>query len=332
MAETQVWEIKGFLRFVGDPATGEYRYQFWNSTAGVWEDINVYDAVNKLAKALATIADDIKFYLGTDKDYSVRYDSTADAYILRDEVNAVDILQIGRNGLISVVGNLADGLKFPFGTDRDYALRYDDTNDAIVLSDEVNAVDVLRIGRNGLITIVGNLADDVEFPFGTDKDFAITFNSTAGVLEIRDKINGTAITVPANQNRNLGVFTKHRYAEETTGVTNGASGTPAEIVRIDVSNSDFMSLLPLNFSATPAGLATRETVTYRIVATLDDGTTVELWNSGAVSTAVNGSISNCDFSGIADGRRIVTLSLTAESSTTAPTSTSTGYIAAFEAD
>ena len=233
---------------------------------------------------------------------------------------------------ITTIADVDDDLKLNFGRTNKYALRYNSTNDTWVLSDEVNDVDVLEIGRNGVIRVIGNLNDDLELPFGADKDYAIAFDATDNVLEIRDKTNGTVYTFARNQNRNFGVFSKHRYAAETSGVTNGASGSPATVCSISVTASDFQTLLPLNFNATPASLATGETVTYRITATLDDGSTVDLYDSGGVSTAVSGTIADCDFTGIADGRRIVKLELTAESSETSPSSTSTGAIAGIEYD
>jgi len=233
---------------------------------------------------------------------------------------------------ITTIADVDDDLKVYFGRTNKYALWYNSTNDTIVISDEVNDVDVLEIGRNGVIRVIGNLNDDLELPFGADKDYAIAFDATDNVLEIRDKTNGTVYTFARNQNRNFGVFSKHRYAAETSGVTNGASGSPATVCSISVTASDFQTLLPLNFNATPASLATGETVTYRITATLDDGSTVDLYDSGGVSTAVSGTIADCDFTGIADGRRIVKLELTAESSETSPSSTSTGAIAGIEYD
>jgi len=312
--------------------TQKFYIKWWNSAASTWETRAQIDAANALQEVLPALTDDLKFNFGKTNRYALRYNSTNDTWVLSDEVNAVDILEIGRNGVIRTVKTLADDLEIGFGSDIDYTLRYNSTNDSWVLKDVVNAADILEIRRNGLITVIGYLNDDLELPFGADKDYAIAFDATDDVLEIRDKTNGTVYTFARNQNRNFGVFSKHRYAAETTGVTNGASGSPATVCSISVTASDFQTLLPLNFNATPSGLATGETVTYRITATLDDGTSVDLYNSGAVSTAVSGTIADCDFTGIADGRRIVKLELTAESSETSPSSTSTGVIAAIEYD
>jgi len=286
-----------------------------------------YSDVASSDEAVLVETDDfaLVFNKSTQKFYIKWWDSSTSTWQTREQIDAANALQ-------EVLPALTDDLKFNFGKTNKYALRYNSTNDTWVLSDEVNTVDVLEIGRNGVIRVIGYLNDDLELPFGADKDYAIAFDATDDVLEIRDKTNGTVYTFARNQNRNFGAFSKHRYAAETTGVTNGASGSPATVCSISVTASDFQTLLPLNFNATPASLATGETVTYRITATLDDDSTVDLYNSGAVSTAVSGTIADCDFTGIADGRRIIELALTAESSETSPSSTSTGAIAGIEYD
>ena len=312
--------------------TQKFYIKWWDSSASTWQTREQIDAANALQEVLPALTDDLKFNFGKTNRYALRYNSTNDTWVVSDEVNAVDVLEIGRNGVIRTIKTLADDLEIGFGSDNDYSLRYNSSNDSWVLKDVTNNADILEIRRNGLITVIGNLNDDLELPFGADKDYAIAFDATDDVLEIRDKTNGTVYTFARNQNRNFGVFSKHRYASETSGVTNGASGSPATVCSISVTASDFQTLLPLNFNATPASLATGETVTYRITATLDDGSTVDLYNSGGVSTAVSGTIADCDFTGIADGRRIVKLELTAESSETSPSSTSTGAIAGIECD
>lgn len=39
------------------------------------------------------LADDQKRYFGTDKNYSIRYDSTLNAFIIRDEISGLDLLE-----------------------------------------------------------------------------------------------------------------------------------------------------------------------------------------------------------------------------------------------
>jgi len=311
---TLVRRADNAARISYDDSTSELIFERYNTETAAWEEALKINLPSKLITTIADVDDDLKINFGRTNKYALRYNSTNDSWVISDEVNGVDVLEIGRNGVIRTIKSLADDLEMGFGTDNDYTLRYNSTNDSWVLHDKLNAADILEIRRNGLITVMGYLADDLELQFGNDKDYAVVFNATGDVLEVRDKTNATAIIFPRNQNRNLGVFSKHRYAAETTGVTNGASGSPATVCSISVTDSDFQTLLPLNFNATPASLATGETVTYRIVATLDDATTAELYNSGAVSAAISGTISDCDFTGIADGKRIVTLALTAESS------------------
>jgi len=329
---TLVRRADNSVRISYDDSTSELIFERYNTETAAWEEALKINLPAKRITTIADIDDDLKLYFGRTNKYALRYSSTNDTIAISDEVNDVDVLVIGRNGVIRTIKTLADDLEIGFGSDNDYTLRYNSTNDSWVLRDVVNAADILEIRRNGLITVIGNLNDDLELPFGADKDYAIAFDATDDVLEIRDKTNGTVYTFARNQNRNFGVFSKHRYAAETTGVTNGASGSPATVCSISVTAPDFQTLLPLNFNATPSGLVTGETVTYRITATLDDGSTVDLYNSGAVSTAVSRTIADCDFTGIADGRRIVKLELTAESSETSPSSTSTGAIAGIEYD
>ena len=189
---------------------------------------------------------------------------------------------------------------------------------------QIDAADALQ-------EVLPALTDDLELFFGADKDYAIVFDATDDVLKIKDKVSATTYRFARNQNRDFGVFSKHRR-DVKNDVANGPSGSPATICSISVTNSDFQTLLPLNFSATPAGLATGESVVYKIMATLDDGGSVELYSSGAVTSTTIGNIADCDFSDITDGRRIVKLELTAESSSTSPTSTSSGVIEALEYD
>lgn len=52
------------------------------------------------------VLDDKKLIFGTDSDFSIRYNSTNDRLVIRDEVNAREIL-IGRNGDLLISGNVS---------------------------------------------------------------------------------------------------------------------------------------------------------------------------------------------------------------------------------
>jgi len=58
---------------------------------------------------------------------------------------------------ITLIGDVDDDLKINFGRTNKYALRYDSTSDAWVLSDEVNDKDCLKVGRNGAIQVIGSI-------------------------------------------------------------------------------------------------------------------------------------------------------------------------------
>jgi hypothetical protein len=279
------WElVKGYLKIVIDPSVNSYKLQFYNTTTAAWEDVLEYNPATKETVLAPAFRDGVKLSLGTDSDYSLYYDATADAFRLRDEVNAVDILEISRNGVITVIKNLADDLELGFGTDNDFTVRYDSTNDD---------------------------------------------------LRIKDTVGGTEYRIPKAQNRDLGQFSKYRYASEPTGVTIGIAGSPATIVSLAVTNADFMNLMPLKVTATPSGLGSAEAATFDVDAVLDDGSVVTLATitTAAASTATETFlITDFDFSLIPDGRRITELRLTAESSATSTTATATGDISAIEHD
>jgi len=52
---------------------------------------------------------------------------------------------------ITTIADVDDDLKVYFGRTNKYALRYDSTNDTIVISDEVNDVDLFSLKRNSIV-------------------------------------------------------------------------------------------------------------------------------------------------------------------------------------
>jgi len=130
----------------------KFYIKWWDSAASTWQTRAQIDAANALQEVLPALTDDLKFYFGKTNRYALRYNSTNDTWVLSDEVNAVDILEIGRNGVIRVIGNLNDDLELPFGVDKDFTVRYDATNDDFRIKDAVNNVDLFRLKKN---TVVG---------------------------------------------------------------------------------------------------------------------------------------------------------------------------------
>jgi len=132
--------------------TQKFYIKWWDSSASTWQTRAQIDAANALQEVLPALTDDLKFNFGKTNRYALRYNSTNDSWVLSDEVNAADILEIRRNGLITVIGNLNDDLELPFGADKDFTARYDATNDDFRIKDAVNAVDLFRLKKN---TVVG---------------------------------------------------------------------------------------------------------------------------------------------------------------------------------
>ena len=125
---------------------------------------------------------------------------------------------------------------------------------------------------------------------------------------------------------------QYRNASIDTSVAIGASGSPATVVSLDITTG-YSNLMPLTVTATPSGLGSTETATFHVVATLDDNTTVTLASktTAAGSTATETfTVSDYDFTVVSDGKRIVKIELTAESSSTSTTATATGNITALE--
>jgi len=122
------------------------------------------------------------FNRDTQKFYIKWWNSSASTWETRVQIDAANALQ-------EVLPVLTDDLKFYFGKTNKYALRYNSTNDSWALSDEVNSVDALEIRRNGLITVIGHLNDDLELPFGADKDFTARYDATNDDFRIKDAVN-----------------------------------------------------------------------------------------------------------------------------------------------
>ncbi len=135
-----------------DDATSEIIFERYNTETAAWEEVLKINLSAKCITTIADVDDDLKINFGRTNKYALRYDSTNDTIVISDEVNDVDVLEIGRNGVIRVIGNLNDDLELPFGADKDFTARYDATNDDFRIKDAVNAVDLFRLKKN---TVVG---------------------------------------------------------------------------------------------------------------------------------------------------------------------------------
>ena len=186
---TLVRRADNAARISYDDSTSELIFERYNTETAAWEEALKINMPLKLITTIADVDDDLKINFGRTNKYALRYNSTNDSWILSDEVNGVDVLEIGRNGVIRTIKSLADDLEIGFGTDNDYTLRYNSTNDSWVLKDVTNNVDVLEIRRNGLITVIGHLNDDLELPFGADKDFTARYDATNDDFRIKDAVN-----------------------------------------------------------------------------------------------------------------------------------------------
>lgn len=148
------------------------------------------------------------------------------------------------------------------------------------------------------------------------KKFGVVHNTDEIVLK------GTTVTLTSKIQGLAKVVTASASA-----VAVGVSGSPATIVELSVE-TNYYNLLPLTVTATPTGLATGESVTVHVIAVLDDTTTVEIATASGITVAT--TITDFDLTGIASGRQIRTIRVTAESSATSTSATLDASVAALE--
>mgnify|MGYP000433294650 FL=1 len=149
---TLVRRADNSARISYDDSTSEIIFERYNTETAAWEESLKINLPAKRITTIADVDDDLKVYFGRTNKYALWYNSTNDTIVISDEVNDVDVLEIGRNGVIRVIGNLNDDLELPFGADKDFTARYDATNDDFRIKDAVNAVDLFRLKKN---TVVG---------------------------------------------------------------------------------------------------------------------------------------------------------------------------------
>jgi archaellum component FlaF (FlaF/FlaG flagellin family) len=142
-----------------------------------------------------TVTDDTKVFFGSgDDDFSLRYDSSSGELVLRDETNGDDVATFAK----ADVAEFVDGTKIPddeqtvFGTNDDFAIRYDATGDVLVVSDESNDVDLVEFAKNDVTEFLtgAKVGDDTKVWFGDGDDYSMRYDATGDVLVLRDEANG----------------------------------------------------------------------------------------------------------------------------------------------
>ena len=110
-----------------------------------------YSDVASSDEAVLVETDDfaVVFNKSTQKFYIKWWDSSASTWQTRAQIDAANALQ-------EVLPALTDDLKLNFGK-TGYAVRYDSSTDTWVLSDEVSGKDCLKVGRNGVIQVIGSI-------------------------------------------------------------------------------------------------------------------------------------------------------------------------------
>ena len=89
-----------------DVSTSELIFERYNTATAAWEESLKINLPEKRITLIADVDDDLKINFGRMNKYALRYDSTSDAWILSDEVNSKDCLEVGRNGAIKVRGSI----------------------------------------------------------------------------------------------------------------------------------------------------------------------------------------------------------------------------------
>ena len=147
---------------------------------------------------------------------------------------------------------------------------------------------------------------------GAERRFAST-GGRAAILDSTDAIVREIENTPIIRNKSA------------TGVTIGASGSPATIVSYSLA-AGYKNLLPLRATASVSGLATGESATIRLDAVLDDGSVVNLATATGVTGSVTFTPADIDYSKIPDGKRVTEVRVTAESSATTTSATADATI------
>ena len=101
---TLVRRVDNSARISYDDATSEIIFERYNTETAAWEEALKINLPAKRITTIADVDDDLKVYFGRTNKYALWYNSTNDTIVISDEVNDVDVLEIGRNGVIRVIG------------------------------------------------------------------------------------------------------------------------------------------------------------------------------------------------------------------------------------
>jgi len=127
--------VKNVLHLVPDESTGKWDLKYSADGGTTWTSFLTIDYVNNSIELFPNLEDDVTLKFGSDTDFSMKYDSSADTWVLRDEINSVNILEIGKNGIIKSIKNIADDVALMFGDDNDFKIKYNSTTDTLQILD-----------------------------------------------------------------------------------------------------------------------------------------------------------------------------------------------------
>jgi len=103
---TLVRRVDNSARISYDDSSSELIFERYNTATAAWEEALKINLPSQRITLIADVDDDLKINFGRTNKYALRYDSTSDAWILSDEVNGKDCLEVGRNGAIKVRGSI----------------------------------------------------------------------------------------------------------------------------------------------------------------------------------------------------------------------------------
>jgi len=145
--------------------------------------------------------DDVKFFFGKDKDFSLIYDSTNDRLELIDDVNDLDLLRFEKSGSATQdTGGVVEigpdtELHFAFG-----GYIQQDSTRFVVWNKKWRCTDVIQ-GFGGIESFSWTrIRDDNQLGFGTDDDITFEYDSTNAQLKVSgtDLVTETADGMTAN--------------------------------------------------------------------------------------------------------------------------------------
>lgn len=153
-----------------------------------------------------TLKDDQRMFFGTNKDFSISYDSTSDNLALTDEINGHSIVEWDKDGRTQISDGLTieDDAGIMLGTDEDFLFGYDSTSDSLKIANQTSGEQLELTKGSGII--IGNNAkmEGNELSFGGNDDFTITYSSGNDSLNITDNNNNTSMLVQKGGNVNFG--------------------------------------------------------------------------------------------------------------------------------